>query len=729
MSPAMASEIPFGMDTLIPVINKLQDVLMSVGMHLTLDLPQIVVVGSQSVGKSSVLESLVGRDFLPRGTGIVTRRPLILQLRNVIDKENKVKEWGEFQHLSGKRFEDFDQIRQEIDDETDRTCGKNKAISNQPILLRIFSPHVIDLTLVDLPGITKIPIGDQPNDVEYRIRELITHYISKPNCVILAVTAANTDIANSDALKLAREFDPDGSRTVGVVTKMDLMDEGTDALEVLQGRMYPLKLGYVGVVCRSQRDIQTKKTIRDSLKAEDKFFKTHPSYKSISSRCGSLYMAKLLHKVLIYHIRDCLPGLRAKVAEMVAACETELQGLGEPLLGLPGGQAAVLLNVFTKFSRNFADAIDGKLHSEQLVGGARIHYIFSDIFMKTVCDFDSFQGLTDAEIRTAIRNACGPRGSLFVPEVAFETLVKRQIAKLEEPSLQCAELVFEELNRVVQQQCEIPEMQRFQVLKERVQDLARSLLHKCMAPTNQMILGLVQCELAYINTNHPDFIGGSRAISAVRPPQGPPSAAGSTSSTSTASTAPAPQPAPQRQPPEQALQPTGGFLSFLRGSSPSPSTVSPVPTAPSRAARALPVGSLRLGQVPTVVCAPESPSGREMIETEIIKSLILSYFNIVKKNVCDLVPKFVMHFMVNSAKDILQRELVSQMYREDLFEYLLKEADDVSEKRMRARETLKMLKAAMEIISQIRDHNVNGPVSDESLLNASITQSDWTLGA
>ena len=707
------------MDSLIPVINRLQDVLMSVGMHLSLDLPQIVVVGSQSVGKSSVLESLVGRDFLPRGTGIVTRRPLILQLRNVSEKEAK-REWGEFQHLAGKRFEDFDAIRQEIEDETDRTCGKNKAVSANPILLRIFSPHVIDLTLVDLPGITKIPIGDQPNDVEYRIRDLITHYISKPNSLILAVTAANTDIANSDALKLAREFDPEGARTIGVLTKMDLMDEGTDALEILQGRMYPLKLGYVGVVCRSQKDIVGKRSIRDSLRIEEKFFRTHPAYKALASRCGSVYMARLLHKVLMYHIRDCLPALRGRIAEMMVECETELAGLGEPLVGMHGGQAAVLLNIFTKFSKNFQDAIDGKLHSDQLVGGARIHYIFNDIFMKTIAEFDSFHGLTDGEIRTAIRNATGPRAALFVPEVAFETLVKRQVAKLEEPALQCAELVYEELTRVVQQQCEIAEMQRFVILRERVQELVRGVLQKCLQPTNSMISGIIACELAYVNTNHPDFIGGSRAISAVRP--GP--------KESVSTSIPVPTPPNKNQanmppvaPPSSSVtapspatdsSATGGFLSFIRGSSESSTTgsPSPVPSAPpppqirSNKLGSLTTSSLRLGQVPAVVMAPESPSGREMIETEIIKSLILSYFNIVKKTVCDIVPKICMQYMVNAAKDVIQKELVTELYKEELFGGLLKEAEDVAERRSRAREMLTLLKTAMDILAQIRDHNV-----------------------
>ena len=134
-------------------------------------------VGSQSAGKSSVLETcaiimdppvflwltlsfsrIVGRDFLPRGSGIVTRRPLVLQLiHSPVPEDNPppYTEWGQFLHLD-KRFTDFDEIRKEIEQETLRVAGQNKGISKLPISLRIFSPNVLDLTLVDLPGLTKV---------------------------------------------------------------------------------------------------------------------------------------------------------------------------------------------------------------------------------------------------------------------------------------------------------------------------------------------------------------------------------------------------------------------------------------------------------------------------------------------------------------------------------------------------------------------------------------------
>jgi len=217
----------------VPLINKLQDIFASAGLEelSDIDLPQIAVVGSQSSGKSSVLEALVGRDFLPRGPEICTRRPLLLQLVHTPTnpRSNAPSEWGEFLHRPGERFTDFEEIRREIDQETNRVTGTNKAVSDQQIRLKICSPNVLTMTLVDLPGITRVPVGDQPKDIEKQIRNMILSYIKRDSCLILAVSPANSDLANSDALTLAQLVDPEGLRTIGVITKLDIMDRGTDA--------------------------------------------------------------------------------------------------------------------------------------------------------------------------------------------------------------------------------------------------------------------------------------------------------------------------------------------------------------------------------------------------------------------------------------------------------------------------------------------------------------------
>ncbi|EDS39946.1 dynamin [Culex quinquefasciatus] len=234
-------------------------------------------------------------------------------------------EYGEFLHQKGKKFSNFDEIRQEIEAETDRVTGSNKGISTIPINLRVYSPHVLNLTLIDLPGLTKVPIGDQPADIENQIKGMIFQFIRKETCLILAVTPANTDLANSDALKLAKEVDPQGVRTIGVITKLDLMDEGTDARDILENKLLPLRRGYIGVVNRSQKDIEGRKDIHAALAAERKFFLSHPSYRHIADRLGTPYLQKVLNQQLTNHIRDTLPGLRDRLQKQCLTLEKDVE--------------------------------------------------------------------------------------------------------------------------------------------------------------------------------------------------------------------------------------------------------------------------------------------------------------------------------------------------------------------------------------------------------------------
>ena len=180
------------------------------------------------------------------------------------------------------------------------------------------------MTLIDLPGITKVPVGDQPIDIEQQIKSMILEFVTRDNCLILAVSPANADLANSDALKLAREVDPSGMRTIGVITKLDLMDDGTDAREILENRLLPLRRGYIGVVNRSQKDIDGRKDIKAALMAERQFFLAHPAYRHMADRMGTSYLQKTLNQQLTNHIRETLPALRSKLQAQLFSMEKEV---------------------------------------------------------------------------------------------------------------------------------------------------------------------------------------------------------------------------------------------------------------------------------------------------------------------------------------------------------------------------------------------------------------------
>ncbi|CAG5056000.1 unnamed protein product [Parnassius apollo] len=690
------------MEALIPVINKLQDVFNTVGAD-AIQLPQIIVLGTQSSGKSSVIESLVGRSFLPRGPGIVTRRPLILQLvyspkdskdhRSAEEGTVNLEEWGKFLHTKEKIYDDFDQIRQEIERETDRMAGNNKGICPEPINLKIYSTRVVNLTLVDLPGITKVPIGDQPEDIENQIRNLIIKHISNPNSIILAVTAANTDMATSEAIKMAKEVDPDGRRTLAVVTKLDLMDAGTDAIDILCGRVIPVKLGIIGVVNRSQQDIIDKKTISDSLKDEATYLQR--KYPTIATRNGTPYLAKTLNRLLMHHIRDCLPELKVRVNVMISQFQSLLNSYGDDV----SDKSQTLLQIITKFASAYCSTIEGtarNIETTELCGGARICYIFHETFGRTLDSIHPLVGLTRMDILTAIRNATGPRPALFVPEVSFELLVKRQIRRLEDPSLRCVELVHEEMQRIVQH-CgtEVQqEMLRFPRLHQRIVDVVTQLLRTRLPATNSMVENLVAIELAYINTKHPDFHREAALVSGL-------------------------------------LKSTDGLIEdhspVYRQKTSRPTSVPHVPaitdgqenkSPPQNSNSESPVGLQLNGTTENKALTPQKPvnllpevpnqtsrklSDREQHDCDVIEKLIKSYFYIVRKSIQDSVPKAVMHFLVNYVKDNLQSELVTHLYKSDQAESLLNESEHIAQRRKEAADMLKALQRAGQIISEIRE--------------------------
>ncbi|XP_049981470.1 dynamin-2 [Alexandromys fortis] len=473
-----------GMEELIPLVNKLQDAFSSIGQSCHLDLPQIAVVGGQSAGKSSVLENFVGRDFLPRGSGIVTRRPLILQL--IFSKT----EYAEFLHCKSKKFTDFDEVRQEIEAETDRVTGTNKGISPVPINLRVYSPHVLNLTLIDLPGITKVPVGDQPPDIEYQIKDMILQFISRESSLILAVTPANMDLANSDALKLAKEVDPQGLRTIGVITKLDLMDEGTDARDVLENKLLPLRRGYIGVVNRSQKDIEGKKDIRAALAAERKFFLSHPAYRHMADRMGTPHLQKTLNQQLTNHIRESLPTLRSKLQSQLLSLEKEVEEYKNFRPDDPTRKTKALLQYVPP----------------PCLTPLPVQFILFSIQSLSM-EFDEKD--LRREISYAIKNIHGVRTGLFTPDLAFEAIVKKQVVKLKEPCLKCVDLVIQELISTVRQ-C-TSKLSSYPRLREETERIVTTYIREREGRTKDQILLLIDIEQSYINTNHEDFIGFANA--------------------------------------------------------------------------------------------------------------------------------------------------------------------------------------------------------------------------
>ncbi|XP_666804.1 dynamin-related protein [Cryptosporidium hominis TU502] len=437
-------------------------------------------------------------------------------------------------------------------------------------------------------------------------------------------------------------------------------------------------------------------------------------------------------------------------------------------------KGAMILNCFSKFSRKFQNMIDGQASYQtglmKLSGGARLNYVFHNWFGNTLFSFDPLDGLSDTEIRTAIKNSTGTKSSLFVSEGAFEVLARIQIKKLLRPSLTCVEQVYDELKRLVEQ-CSLPELNRYSNLKNNMISVVNHVLEECLGPTNRAVIDLINMELAYINTNHPDFIGGASALTSIFEKEKAFLTEGLTRNNSNDRSNKQVQDSIIQDSDSVPMTPSGKSRIILndffndqhesrksqyisteynetenistyqnykiiethqissiskpiknidekspvfptnRSTTSSIDIFSPVQKIqghnPAKIVHAgifganLPEneknysgrfgGKMGLPLVPETIETSGDPSEREKIESDVIKFFIVSYFNIVRKNVADSVPKAIMYFMVNAAKEAIQRELVAKLYREEIFDDLLQEEKGIVEKRQQCHRNINKL--------------------------------------
>ncbi|OVA05673.1 Dynamin central domain [Macleaya cordata] len=490
------------MESLIGLVNRIQRACTVLGDYggdnalptLWEALPSVAVVGGQSSGKSSVLESIVGRDFLPRGSGIVTRRPLVLQLHKTDDGQ---PEYAEFLHLPKRRFTDFGMVRKEIQDETDRITGKSKQISPIPIHLSIYSPNVVNLTLIDLPGLTKVAIEGQPESIVEDIENMVRSYVEKPNSIILAISPANQDIATSDAIKLAREVDPSGERTFGVLTKLDLMDKGTNALDVLEGRAYRLQHPWVGIVNRSQADINRNVDMIVARRREREYFATSPDYGHLASKMGSEYLAKLLSKHLETVIRSRIPSITSLINKTIEELEGEMDHLGRPVAVDAGAQLYTILELCRAFDRIFKEHLDGGRP-----GGDRIYGVFDNQLPAALKKLPFDRHLSLQNVRKVVSEADGYQPHLIAPEQGYRRLIEGALNYFRGPAEASVDAVHFVLKELVRKSIgETQELKRFPTLQSELAAAAYEALERFREDGRKTTLRLVDMESSYLTVD------------------------------------------------------------------------------------------------------------------------------------------------------------------------------------------------------------------------------------
>lgn len=420
------------------------DSLRALGVEQDLALPAIAVIGDQSSGKSSVLEALSGV-ALPRGSGIVTRCPLVLKLRKLRDGD----EWKGKVSYQDQEIEmsDASEVEEEIRKAQDVIAGVGMDISHELINLEISSPHVPDLTLIDLPGITRVALGNQPADIGFQIKRLIKKYILKQQTINLVVVPSNVDIATTEALSMAQEVDPDGDRTIGILTKPDLVDKGTEnkVVDVVRNLVCHLKKGYMIVKCRGQQDIQDQLSLAEALQKEKAFFEDHPHFRNLldEGKATIPCLAERLTTELIAHICKSLPQLENEIKEKQQSITEELQMYGMETPEDENEKMFFLIDKINAFNQGILTLIQG----EEIVDKSNTR-----LFTKIRKEFNNwskviennFQDGYDAVYNEICKFENQYRGRElpgFVNYKTFENIIKQQIKTLEEPAVDMLHIV------------------------------------------------------------------------------------------------------------------------------------------------------------------------------------------------------------------------------------------------------------------------------------------------
>ena len=620
---------------LINLIDQLRDC----GVNEYIQLPRICSLGTQSSGKSSVLESIVGLDFLPRGDGVVTRRPLELRLCHI----NHGEPWAIFEERKGQKFTDFNKVREMIETLTDEVCKEDKNIVDKPIVLNVYSQTCPDLTLVDLPGVTRVPVGKQPKNIEQITKDMATRYIKDPLTIILCVIAANSDIATSDGLKLAKEIDVGGSRTLGVLTKLDIMDAGTDARKALLNEEIHLKLGYVGVKNRSKQDLVNKIPMGEALKKEKEFFKSHPIYKNMpQGYLGTDVLINKLTKIYFKIIRENLPRIIRAVNDHIKTAEDELASLGQPMPLDDAGKMSLLWTMLNEYCDIFRNVLRGKFDNKKLSflkdeGGYKIKVLYKRLLEEFTGDYKATAGYKDEDIQYALTVHEGDSIPGFPSVDAFIYLLTPQLEKLKEPIEECFQEVYNYIEMLSGKILE-KSFQRFPQMINDMGDFINTFLVQVRDKAKYMVDCIVDMEINYLFTNDYDYLNNFTTFIPKNQNPGNPNVGNNKNINENNN--------------------SGGY---------------------------------------------QPPVDAKTVFVKEIRNRIEAYFKLIVRNLRDSIPKCIGNNLVKEIENNMQIELYNQLYKSNEVVSLLNEPEHIAIRRKELVELIKVMKNAQKIIRRDPD--------------------------
>lgn len=481
-------------------------------------MPTIVVVGDQSSGKSSVLESLSGVE-LPKGQGMVTRVPLILRLKGSSSSDVSTKITIGYNNREEEITEE--EIAAALSSATEALAGAGKGIADKPITLNVSRPGAPDLTLVDLPGITRVPVQGQPDDIYERIHQLIHHYINPEESIILNVLSAAMDFSVCESIRMSRQVDQLGKRTLAVVTKVDLCPDGL--LKKITDDAVKIGLGYICVRNRTPKEDSFEK----AAEVERELFSNHRELEKLNkSMVGVEALANRLVQLQTQSIAGVLPKVLKQIDSTLEKKRNELQELSGDISNPVDASVA-----FFNISSNVKKCLQGILLAggsmETSPNGLPLHYTASlhQEFERFTSMLTSKSGtkLLDAGhvkcIQQLISECRGTNLPNVVPQSVIEKMIRQQIDSIADSCDSDLPSFVHDTARELALSLVAEHAAHFPNLKRLYNAVFQKALNECKSKCHHSITRLLEMEKAIVYTSSPDYDNIVRKLFAIPPDQ------------------------------------------------------------------------------------------------------------------------------------------------------------------------------------------------------------------
>ena len=494
---------------LIKINTILKNINTELCLETKLEIPTLIVIGSQSSGKSTLLNRLMGFEVIPMGSTMETRTPINIEL---INTNSTYIEFGYYKDLmwtktkkivldESHKIEKMKQIADEIRIQTKVNAGEDMGVSDKEINIKFYSPHIPNLNFIDLPGLTMIACTDrgQPKDIKVQIRNLLIKYISNPNNLILCVMPAREDIETDMALELVKEYDTKSERTIGVLTKVDLMNTTNDISNyILDNISKDLKLNY-GYFA-----------IKNSINELD-YFNNHEIYSKMThlNKFGIKNLGSRLSDIFINKIKENIPTILEKLTQLILANQQKIMDFGTELPSSPDAKHLIITKYVTNISNHLLDNLENRYSKYNT--GRKIKEIFIK-FRTNIDAINPFSKNIDELLIEIIKNSDGNHMSMPLPtiEILEGCLLSPKLncyADFEPSALECLTSIKDELFNLLSNILKEEGITKYKNLHDCIQkDIYEELILKKHSKTVKYITECIKMEKSYIWTDNECFL-------------------------------------------------------------------------------------------------------------------------------------------------------------------------------------------------------------------------------